>query len=102
MIRKKKFYQFSSLRIFSVNLTSFEKTFLVGDALANPSVSLVNCKYNLPKLKNMKIDFSFDSTLCASSIKMEPFLRGGDQHILFGTSPVGRTSLVGLYHGKFL
>ena len=39
----------SSLRIFSANLTTFERLlFLVADTLENVGVSPVNCKYNQP------------------------------------------------------
>ena len=34
------------------------------------------------KNKNFKIDFSFDSALCTSFMKMEAILEGGGLHIL--------------------
>ena len=39
------------------------------------------------KIKNRKIDFSFVSEHCVSSIKMAPFLRGGGLYILSWEKP---------------
>ena len=73
------FIRFSSLRIFHVNLTTSEEFFFVKNfmVLYGSQFKIVSkIDYN-SKNQNCQIDFSFDSALCASIIKMGTKLRGG-------------------------
>ena len=57
------------------------------DFLSSGHFCTKNCQFSIhfhdnSKNKNQKIDFLFDSTHCASFMKMGARLRGGDLHIL--------------------
>ena len=69
-----KFIRSSSLRIFPVNVTTFER-FFSGQSHIWKS-RCVTRKYKvITRYKNKKTDFSFDLALCASSMKIGPLLR---------------------------
>ena len=77
--RKINFYSFQLIAHLSYKFGHFWTIFLVGDSLENSCVSpwFANTISRNSKNKIQKIDFQFDSALCASFMKLGTKLRIG-------------------------